>query len=283
MNIQTPLSEIGRREFIHLGIGAGFALAVSPAAAWAITTSDEGIVAGPVMIPTGGKSMPGYRALPKGKGPFPTVVVIQEIFGIHEYIQDVCRRLAREGYFAVAPSLYFREGDATKIEDISKIVSDIVSKVPQKQVWADLDATLEWLKTTKSSDEARIGITGFCWGGGVTWMYSAHQPKIKAAVAWYGKLSGQPTPINSKFPFDIGATIKTPVLGLYGGQDKGIPQTDVEKMRGLLKQGQSGSEIIVYPDAEHGFHADYRPSYNEKAAKDGWSRLLAWFKAHGVR
>jgi carboxymethylenebutenolidase len=273
---------LSRRQFVGAGIGVGFALAVRPTSAWAVLTSDEGLVSGAVKIPTLEGEMPAYRAMPKGAEPFPVVLVIQEIFGVHEYIQDVCRRLAKQGYLAVAPSLYFRHGDVTQMKDIKKIVSDVVSKVEQPKVMADLDSTVEWVGKN-SGDTNRMGITGFCWGGRVTWLYTAHNPKIKAAVAWYGPLVGSPSSTQTPNPIDIAAELKTPVLGLYGGKDDHIAQTDIEKMRTILKSGKSGSEIDVYPDAEHGFHADYRPSYNEKDAKDGWFKLLAWFAKNGVK
>lgn len=271
---------INRREFIVTSVG--YALAVSPVTALAISTPNEGLVTSDVMIPTGSEKMPGYLALPKGKGPFPTVLVIQEIFGVHEYIKDVCRRFAKEGYAAVAPSLYFRQGDATQVADIQKLIADIVSKVNQEQVFKDLDATMKWLESNSSVNTKRAAITGFCWGGGVTWAYAAHNPKLKAGVAWYGRLEGEKNDNVKIYPLDIAANLTVPVLGLYGAKDKGIPVESVKKMETALKNGKSHSEIVVYPDAEHGFHADYRPSYNEKSAKDGWKRAVAWFKKHGV-
>ena len=271
-----------RREFVGGSIGAGFALAVRPISAWAVLTPAVGLVAGSIRIPSGGGSFPAYRAMPKGKGPFPTVLVIHEIFGVHEYIQDVCRRLAKQGYLAIAPDLYFRQGDATQIKDVQKIISDIVSKVPLSQVMSDLDATVEWAGASKVSEVSRMAITGFCWGGRVTWMYSSHNPRLKAGAAWYGPLAGNPTPAQPRNPVDIGAELKVPVLGLYGGKDSHITEADIQKMRSALKNGKSGSEIVVYPEAEHGFHADYRPSYNEKAATDGWEKMLGWFKKNGV-
>jgi carboxymethylenebutenolidase len=277
----THSPDRSRRDFVSQGIGVGFALAVLPAAAWAITTSSDDLEAGPVSIPTDGGPMPGYRAMPKKrKGPLPVVIVVQEIFGIHEYIQDVCRRLARLGYCAVAPSLYFRQGDATKVSDMKVLMDTIVSKVDSERVLTDLDATLKWLDQNKVGDLKRVGITGFCWGGTVVWDYARHNPAIRAGVAWYGKL-GEGARSKRK-PVEFAKDLRVPVLGLYGGKDSGIPQTDVEQMRAELKQGKSGSEIIVYPEAEHGFHADYRPSYNEKAAMDGWQRLQRWFRGTGV-
>jgi carboxymethylenebutenolidase len=272
-----------RRDFIGSGITAGFALAVQPISAWAVLTSSDGLVTGTVEIPTKDGTLPAYRAMPQGKGPFPVVLVIHEIFGVHEHIQDICRRFAKLGYLAIAPSLYFRHGDATKIQDIPQIISQIVSKTTLNEVMSDLDSTVQWISASKEGDVSRMGITGFCWGGRTTWMYSAHNPKLKAGVAWYGPLVGEPSPAQPKNPVDIAADLKVPVLGLYGGKDGHITADHVEKMRTALKNSGSKSQIIVYPDAEHGFNADYRPSYNEKDAKDGWSRLLAWFTDHGVQ
>lgn len=272
-----------RREFVSAGIGVGFALAVQPISAWAILTSADGLTTRNVQIPTRDGDMPAYMAMPQGKGPFPVALVIHEIFGVHEYIQDVCRRLAKQGYLAICPNLYFRHGDVTKMKDVQKIMSDVVAKTPQQEVMSDLDATVEWLRSEKAADTSRMGITGFCWGGRTTWLYSAHNPHLKAGVAWYGPLTGTPSADQPKNPVDIAAQLKVPVLGLYGGKDNHISQQDIEKMRSALKSGKSGSKIVVYPDAEHGFHADYRPSYNEKAAQDGWDKLLAWFKSHGLK
>jgi carboxymethylenebutenolidase len=221
--------------------------------------------------------------MPQGPGPFPAILVVHEIFGVHEYIQDICRRLAKQGYLAIAPSLYFRQGDVTRMKDIQQIMSQIVSKVPQEQVMSDLDATLDWLNKFSNCDTSRTGIVGFCWGGNVTWMYSNHNSNIKAGVAWYGPLSGEAV-LNrpSKNPIQIATTLKVPVLGLYGGKDTRISNKDIKQMRKQLKKGKSNSKIIVYPKADHGFHADYRASYNQKAASDGWKKMLDWFKNHGV-
>ena len=269
-----------RREFIKQGISAGFALAVMPTTAWAILTSSEDLVTDHVNIPTPKGMMPAYLAMPKGSGPFPTVLVIHEIFGVHAYIQDVCHRLAKEGYLAIAPYLYFREGDVTQMEDIQQIISKVVNKTNPSQVMSDLDAAVEWLSKNKSANSSMLMMTGFCWGGNIVWTYSYHQPKIKTGVAWYGKLASSPGSESSKTPIEIARTLKTPILGLYGGKDQGIPLKDVQKMRSALKEGRSGSEILVFPEAEHGFHADYRPSYNEKSAKEGWVKMLDWFKKH---
>lgn len=269
-----------RREFIVTGVG--YALAVSPVTAFALTTPSTGLLESNVTIPVGKEKLPAYMVMPKTGTNLPCVMVIQEIFGIHEYIKDVCRRLAKEGYIAIAPSLYFRQGDATKVADKDKLISTIVSKVDQKQVWSDLDATVAWLKQQKNANTNKLAITGFCWGGSVTWMYSHHNPQVKAGVAWYGKVHGEATPIHGKFPLDIASELKVPVLGLYGEKDAGIPLDKLELMKKGLAKGKSGSQIIVYPGAEHGFHADYRPSYNEKSAKDGWTKMIAWFRKYDV-
>lgn len=280
MKNQTVHS-IDRRTLITAAT-AGYALAVCPVTALAISTSGADLVASDVIIPTGKDSMPAFVARPKKSGKYPVVIVIHEIFGIHEYIRDVCRRLAKVGYVAVSPYLYFRQGDATKIEVIDKLIKDIVSKVPQQQVFADIDATLEWIAKDKYCNPKAVGMTGFCWGGGTTWMACANSTKIKAGVAWYGRLTGEVSPMQAKFPVDIAGELKAPVLGLYGEKDKGIPQEQVEKMKHALLKAKSPSKIIVYPNAEHGFHADYRPSYNESAAKQGWGEMLRWFKENHV-
>ncbi|MBI3443996.1 MAG: dienelactone hydrolase family protein [Magnetospirillum sp.] len=278
-----PKLDMTRRGFVSAAVLAtGYALAVSPAGAEAIATDTKGLAAGAVMIPTaGGTGMPAYAAMPEGKGPFATILVVQEIFGVHEHIRDVCRRLAKLGYLAVAPELYFRQGDPSILTDIPTILSSIVAKVPDAQVIADLDATAAWA-AANGGDAARLGITGFCWGGRIVWLYAAHNPKLKAGVAWYGKLAGDASVLNPKHPVDVAAELKAPVLGLYGGADQGISQDSVEKMRGAVKLAHSKVDIVVYPDAPHAFHADYRPSYREAPAKDGWAKLAAWFKANGL-
>jgi carboxymethylenebutenolidase len=277
-------TSITRRVFISTGIGVGFALAVQPISAWAILTSGDGLVTGTVEIPTQNGNMPAYRAMPQGKGPFPVVLVIHEIFGVHEHIQDICRRLAQAGYLAISPNLFFRHGDPTRLHDIKKIVSQIVSKTTLSEAMSDLDSTVKWVAASKQGDVARMGMTGFCWGGKTTWMYCAHNPKLKAGVAWYGSLVGEPTREQPKNPVDIASELHVPVLGLYGGKDDHITSDHVEKMKKALKSNpKNNSKIIIYPDAEHGFNADYRPSYNEKDAKDAWKHLLAWFKEHGAR
>ncbi|TAN62628.1 MAG: dienelactone hydrolase family protein [Magnetospirillum sp.] len=276
-----PNLDMTRRGFVSAAVLAtGYALAVSPAAAGAITTDTTGLSAGAVMIPVdGGTAMPAYAAMPATRGPFPTVLVVQEIFGVHEHIRDICRRLAKLGYLAVAPELYFRQGDPSAVSDIPTILSSIVAKVPDVQVLSDLDFTAAWA-SANGGDPARLGITGFCWGGRIAWLYAAHNPNLKAGVAWYGKLVGESTVLAPRNPVDVAAELKAPVLGLYGGADQGIPAGTVEKMRGAVKLAKVPVEIMVYPDAPHAFHADYRPSYREAPAKDGWGRLQGWLKAN---
>lgn len=274
-------TQLTRREFVSGMLAAGFAFAVSPVSAQTIITDEKGLTAGEVLIDTANGSIPAYRAKPaKGKN-LPVVLVVQEIFGVHEHIRDVCRRLARQGYLALAPELYFRQGDVSKLTEIKDIREKVVSKVPDAQVMSDLDASLRFAKR-EGGDSRRAAITGFCWGGRIVWLYAAHNPDIKAGAAWYGRLADSASELTPKHPLDIAETLTVPVLGLYGGQDAGIPLADVERMRDALKKGTSGSEIIVYPDAPHAFNADYRPSYRKDAAEDAWKRMLAWFKKHGA-
>jgi len=225
--------------------------------------------------------MVAYRAAPAGKQALPTVLVVSEIFGVHEYIADVCRRLAKLGYLAIAPELFARYGDPRKMSSVSDILSGIVSKVPDSGVMADLDAAAAWA-ATHGGDGNRLAITGFCWGGRIAWLYAAHNPKLTVGVAWYGRLDGESNERTPKYPIDLADRIKAPVLGLYGGADQGIPLDDVETMRDALKKAGSRSEIHVYPDAPHAFHADYRPTYRKEPAEDGWKRLQAWLRAHGM-
>ncbi len=274
---------VTRREFIVTALAVGFAAAVRPSAAEAtITTDAAGLTTGEVKIPAAGGDMPAYRAAPDHGGTFPVVLVVEEIFGVHEHIKDVCRRLAKRGYLAIAPELFAREGDPTKIDDPKRILSDIVAKTPDREVLADLDATVAWAGKN-GGDTAKLAITGFCWGGRIVWLYAARAPNLKAGVAWYGRLDGERNERQPHYPLDVAAALKTPVLGLYGGADDGIPQDQVERMRKALASGASKSEIVVYPDAPHGFHADYRPSYRQHDAEDGWKRLLDWLDAHGVK
>ncbi|HEX8352798.1 MAG TPA: dienelactone hydrolase family protein [Pyrinomonadaceae bacterium] len=281
--------EVSRRGFIVSSLAAGFALAAQPVAAQTVVTTDtRGLEAGEVKIPVRGGEMPAYRAMPsKGKN-FPVALVVQEIFGVHEHIKDVCRRFARLGYLAVAPSLYARQGDTTqlKMDEVMKVVA----RVPDEQVMADLDSTVAYARATGRSDGKRVGVTGFCWGGRIVWLYSAHSKELDAGVAWYGRLvaapNAPPNPLTPRQPVDVAGELNAPVLGLYGGKDTGIPVETVERMREALKKSKAKaaarSEIIVYPEAGHGFHADYRPSYNKEAAADGWQRLQAWFKKYGA-
>ncbi len=220
--------------------------------------------------------------MPDKGGPFPVVLVVEEIFGVHEHIKDICRRLAKAGYLAVAPELFRRQGDVSKITDIPEIFSKVVSKVPDAQVMSDLDSTAAWVKKDGKGDTSKLGITGFCWGGRIVWLYAAHSKDLKAGVAWYGRLVGKGTDLQPKYPIDVVDSLKAPVLGLYGGKDQAIPLDSVEKMRDALKNEKKTGEIVVFPDAGHGFNADYRPSYNKDAAEAGWKRLLEWFKKYGV-
>jgi carboxymethylenebutenolidase len=278
-----PKTAWSRREFVVTALAAGFALAVQPVSSQTmIVTDTEGIEAGEVRIPVAGGEIPAYRAMPATGGPFPTVIVVQEIFGVHEHIRDVCRRLAKLGYFAVAPELFVRQGDVSKMTDVSEILAKVVSRVPDAQVMSDLDATVAWAAETGMADTQKLAITGFCYGGRITWLYAAHHPEVKAAVAWYGRLTGHPTPTMPKQPIDVAASLTVPVLGLYGGKDEGIPLDQVDRMRVALSRGGNRSRIVVYPDAPHAFHADYRPTYRKEAAEDGWRRMLEWFKANGV-
>lgn len=273
-----------RRTALHLMLGAGYAAAAAPVMAQtAIQTPAQGLVAGMVQIEVGGFQMPAYRAAPEGRGNLPVVLVVQEIFGVHEYIADVCRRLAHAGYLAIAPALYARQGDPAQYTEVARLLSELVAKVPDAQVLGDLDATVRWAGA-HGGDLARVGITGFCWGGRITWLYAAHGP-VKAGVAWYGRLAGEASALTPRHPLDVAAALKAPVLGLYGEKDSGIPLDTVDKMKEALRKGSAAaqaSEFVVYPDAPHAFHADYRPSFRKEAAEDGWKRALAWLRQHGV-
>jgi carboxymethylenebutenolidase len=281
--LPLPLS---RRGFLVTALGTGFALAVQPVMAQtAITTDSAGLRAGEIQVPTPDGDMPAYLAQPAQSGYFPVILVVQEIFGVHEYIKDTCRRLARLGYQAIAPELYARQGDPRQYTAIPDILANVVSKVPDSQVMADLDACVAWAKA-KGGDTARLGITGFCWGGRIVWLYAAHNPGVKAGVAWYGRLTSPSTALTPSHPLDLAGKLNGPVLGLYGGQDPGIPPDTVKKMQEALAESANpasrASAIHVYPDAPHAFHADYRDSYRKEAAADGWKRMHAWFRQHGV-
>ena len=277
-----PKMTFTRREFVMTTLAAGFALAVRPVSAQTITTDTDGLEAGEVKIPVPDGTIPAYRALPATGGPFPVVLVVQEIFGVHEHIKDICRRFAKLGHLAVAPELYARQGDVAQMTDINEIVAKVVAKVPDAQVMADLDATADWAEKSGKGNVDKLGITGFCRGGRIVWLYAAHSPRLKAGVAWYGPLVGQATDLTPKHPIDLVSTLKAPVLGLYGGADSGISTETVEQMRAALQAAGSPSQIVLYPDTPHGFHADYRPSYRKEQAQDGWKRLQEWFKKYGA-
>lgn len=272
-----------RRVFLKTKLAAGFAMAVRPICAQTqIKTDATGLTAGEVKIPAGGVEIPAYRAMPATGSNFPVVLVVQEIFGVHEHIKDICRRFGKLGFLAIAPEMYARQGDVSKLTDFQEILK-IVGKVPDSQVMADLDATVAYAATTGKADVAKLSVTGFCWGGRVVWMYAAHNSKLKAGVAWYGRLIGAPGEMTPKHPLDVAKDLKAPVLGLYGAKDRGIPLDSVEKMREALKAvGNTKSRIDVYQEADHGFHADYRPTYHDSSAKDGWQKPQAWFKQNGA-
>lgn len=273
-----------RRTALQAALGLGYAAAAAPLMAQtAITTSADGLDVGTVHYAVNGFQVPAYRAAPAGQTGLPVVLVVQEIFGVHAYIADVCRRLAHAGYWAIAPALYARQGDPAQYTDIAQLMAEVVAQVPDAQALADLDGAVQWA-TAHGGDAARVGITGFCWGGRITWLYAAHGP-VKAGVAWYGRLVGSHSALAPRHPSDIAPVLRAPVLGLYGGQDGGIPLDTVDKMKAALAQGSGAaqaSELVVYSGAPHAFHADYRPSYRQGPAEDGWRRTLAWFKAHGV-
>lgn len=272
-----------RREFIVKKLAAGFALAAQPICAQtAITTDANGLTAGEVKIPVKDGVIPGYRACPSRGHGFPIALVVQEIFGVHEHIKDICRRLAHAGYCAVAPELYARQGDVSKMTDVNQIVAQVVSKVPDSQVLSDLDSAANWAAKSSRGDIGRIAIVGFCWGGRIAWLYASHNPKLKAGAAWYGRLEGDHNAMTPKNPLDLAGSFRAPVIGFYGGKDAGISQESIEKMRAALQVVGDPSQIVVYPDAQHGFNADYRPSYNQADAEDAWKKMLAWFKKYGA-
>jgi carboxymethylenebutenolidase len=278
----SPKLDFSRREMLVTTLATGFAMAVQPVAAETMITTDAvGLDAGEAEIQTADAVIPAYVAMPAVGGPFPTVLVVHEIFGVHEHIKDVCRRLAKAGTLAIAPELYARQGDVSKLSSIDEIRT-VVAKVSDRQVMSDLDAAVAFAKASGKGDTAKLAITGFCWGGRITWLYLAHNPGVKAGIAWYGRLVGEGTDLTPKHPVDVAADLKAPALGLYGGADPGIPLDTVDKMRAACKAANTTCEIVVYPDAPHAFHADYRPSYRAGPAKDGWARLLGWLKQHGV-
>ncbi|HJV73512.1 MAG TPA: dienelactone hydrolase family protein [Noviherbaspirillum sp.] len=280
---KTPLSEpLDRRDFIKTALGTGFAAAVLPVTAQSVIKTDTaGLTAGEVTLTVKGVKVPVYRAQPQGKTNLPVVLVVSEIFGVHEHIADIARRFAKQGYLALAPELYVRQGDPKAYSSIPELMKEVVSKVPDAQVMGDLDACVAWAKDNGGNVD-KLGITGFCWGGRIVWLYAAHNPKVKAGVAWYGRLVGDKTPLTPTQPIDIAASLKVPVLGLYGAKDNGISLESIEKMKGELAKGDSKSEFMIYENSGHAFYADYRPSYVEADAKDAWQRCLVWFRKHGV-
>jgi carboxymethylenebutenolidase len=281
-----PHVPFDRRTFIKAAFGTGFAAAVLPVSAQTIHTDADGLEAGAIGVRgADGTLIPAYRAQPLGKTHLPVIIVIHEIFGVHEHIADVCRRFAKLGYLAIAPDLYTRQGDASVYPSIQQLNDQIVSKVPDSQVLSDIDETVKWAGE-HGGDLKRLGITGFCWGGRITWLYAEHNPRVKAAVAWYGRLAGNKTANSPSNPIDNAGELKVPVLGLYGRQDPSIPQDTIEQMKQAIANGPPsarGSQFVVYDDAPHAFFADYRPSYRKADAEDGWKRALAWFREHGVK
>ena len=283
----VPPVDVTRRGFTLGSLAVGFALAARPVRAETrITTDAAGLEAGAFTLPVSGFDVPCYFARPAGGERLATILVAPEIFGLHEHIADVCRRFAHEGFLAIAFDPFVRQGDVTTLPDVQTIISTVVSKTPDAQVMADLDAIAAHAAAERGGDPERLGITGFCWGGRTTWLYTAHNPKVKAGVAWYGRLVGPSNEITPRQPVEVAADLAGPVLGLYGGADSGIPVATVEQMRAALAgagtPAAQASEIVVYPDTPHAFHADYRPSYRPEAARDGWARCLAWFRDHGL-
>lgn len=274
---------VSRREFVAGSLATGFAMAVQPVCAQTmIVTDTHGLHAGEVRITTADGSIPAYVAMPAKGREFPMILVVQEIFGVHEHIKDVCRRFAKLGYMAVAPALYYRQGDPSTLADNNEIFSKVVNFVSDAQVMSDLDATVAYARRMGMAHKSRLGITGFCWGGRITWLYAAHNKNVKAGVAWYGRLVGSASNMTPKHPIDLVDQINAPVLGLYGGADAGIPNDTVDKMNAALKQKGKPSMIHLYPNTPHAFHADYRPSFRKEQAEDGWKRALDWFKKHGL-
>ena len=278
-----------RRTALNAALGAGYAATALPIMAQtAIKTSSDGLVTGETMYEVNGFKVPAFYAAPAGKTGLPVILVVHEVFGVHEYIADTARRFAQAGYLAIAPELYARQGDPASYGELAKLLSEVVAKVPDAQVMDDLDGAVKWA-AAHGGDASKVGITGFCWGGRVVWLYSQQRSTVKAGVAWYGRLTGTPTALAPSSPLDLAGQLKAPVLGLYGGQDSGIPLDTVNQMKDALRaaavQGNvaaKASDFIIYADAPHAFHADYRPSYRKVAAEDGYGRALAWFKANGV-
>jgi carboxymethylenebutenolidase len=277
-----PASRLDRRGFIATAVGAGFALATQPISAQTVIRTDsDGLLAGDIKVPAADRELPGYRAMPAGGSKLPTVLVIHEIFGVHEYLRDVCRRLAKAGYLAIAVDMYIRHGETAKMSNVQEILAGPVASSTDVEHMSDLDACAAWA-AKNGGDPQRLAVTGFCRGGRTTWLYAAHNPQLKAAVAWYGHLEMAPTARQPKHPIDLADQMKAPVLGLYGGKDQGITADQVEDMRAAITKAGGKSQLHVYPDAPHAFHADYRPTYRKDAAEDGWKRMLEWFRQNGV-
>ena len=272
---------LARRGVLMTGLISGFSLATQRVEAQAIHTDSVGLAAGETEIPTTDGKLPAYYAKPARKGPLPVILVNEEIFGVHEYIKDVCRRWAKLGYLAVATEYYARIGDLSKMTDVQQIVTEVISKTPDGQYMADLDSTAAWA-LKNGGNATRVGVMGFCRGGRQTWLYAAHSPHLKAAVAFYGPLLGTPSPIQPHTALDLAADIKCPLLGLYGGQDASIPVDAVRQAEAKVKAAHKTIDIVIYPDAPHGFHADYRPSYRQADAEDAWKRAIGWFHRFGV-
>ena len=278
-----------RRSALKLALGAGYAVAAGPLMAQtAIKTSSEGLRTGESSFEVNGFKVPVFFAAPAGKTNLPVVLVIHEVFGVHEYIADTCLRFARAGYLAVAPELFARQGDPSAYGELARLMAEVVNKTPDAQVMTDLDGAVAWA-SGQGGDAQKVAITGFCWGGRITWLYAQYSTRVKAGVAWYGRLVGQPSATSPQHPLQQAASLKAPVLGLYGGQDTGIPLDTVEQMKtALAGAGAAGnaaaraSEFVIYPDSPHAFHADYRPTYRAGPAQDGFKRALEWFKAKGV-
>ncbi len=279
----VPKTGLARRGFVMTSLASGFAVASNPLLAQAIATDSKGLVAGEVKIKIADGEIPAYVARPAKPGKYPTLLVVQEIFGVHEHIKDMCRRYAKQGYYAIAPEMYARQGDVSKLTDIGAIISTVVSKVPDAQVCADLDAAVAFAKASKFADTSRTALVGYCWGGRIAWVYANHNPQLKAAISYYGLLDGfkEPT-LRPQDPIDYGDKIKVPVLGLYSGIDAFVKQETIAKMRGLINKSGSGSEIIVFPNVDHGFNADYRPSYDKAAATYAQKLANDWLKKHGA-
>ena len=286
---QSTEAGANRRTALKAALGVGYAASAMPIMAQtAIKTSSDGLKTGETTFEVNGFKVPAYFAAPEGKKNLPVVLVIQEIFGVHEYIADTARRFAKAGYLAIAPDLYARQGDARKYTETAKLMSELVSRVPDAQVMSDLDGAVKWAGAN-GGNLKKVAITGFCWGGRITWLYAEQSKNVKAGVAWYGRLVGTSSAVTPKHPLELAASLNAPVLGLYGGQDAGIPLTTVNQMKEAMAEAAAkgnkaakASEFVVYPQAPHAFHADYRPSYRKEAAADGFQRALDWFKTHGV-